>query len=90
MVQKIMVPLKFLSNFWRTLEIPSVDSEINLDLKLSKSCVKVSTNIAAQATTFSITDTNLYEPVATLSTQENTKLLEQLKSGFKRTIMWNK
>ena len=50
----------------------------------------MATNLAAQAATFSITDTNLYDPVATLSTQDNTKLLEQLKSGFKRTVMWNK
>ena len=47
-------------------------------------------NNADQATTFSITDTKLYVPVATLSTQDNAKLLEQLKSGFKRTINWNK
>ena len=37
-----------------------------------------------------ITDTKLYVPVGTLSTQDNAKLLEQLKSGFKRTISWNK
>ena len=39
---------------------------------------------------FTITDTKLYVPVVTLSTQDNTKLLQQLKSGFKRTINWNK
>ena len=55
MVQKIMVTLKFLTDFGRTLEIPSIDCEINLDLKLSKSCVKVAINLAAQATTFSKT-----------------------------------
>ena len=54
-----MVPLKYLSNFWRTLEIP-------------------------------LTETKLYIPVVTLSTQDNAKLLPQLKSGFKRTISWNK
>ena len=43
-----------------------------------------------QDTAFSITDTKIYIPVVTLSTQDNAKLLEQLKSGFKRTINWNK
>ena len=50
----------------------------------------MATNVENQGATFSITDTKLYVPVVTLSTQENAKLLEQLKSGFKRTINWNK
>ena len=50
----------------------------------------MTTNVAAQVTTFPITDTKLYVPVVTLSTQYNAKLLKQLKSGFKRTINWNK
>ena len=50
----------------------------------------VATNLANQGATFSITDTKLYVPVVTLPTQDNVKLLEQLKSGFKRTINWNK
>ena len=64
--------------------------EINLDLKRSKNCVIVATIVAAQHTTFSITDTILYDSVVDLSTQDHTKLLEQLKSGFKRTINLNK
>ena len=60
--------------------------EITLDLNWSENCVIVATNLAAQVTTFSITDTKLYVPVIILSTQDNPKLLEQLKSGFKRTI----
>ena len=47
-------------------------------------------NAAAQATTLAIIHTNLYVPVVTLSTQDNEKVLQQLKSGFKRTISWNK
>ena len=39
---------------------------------------------------FKMKDTKLYVPVVTLSTQDNAKLLQQLKSGFKRTINWNK
>ena len=50
----------------------------------------MATNLAAQAATFPITDTKLYVPVVILSTQDNAKLLEQLKSDFKRTINWNK
>ena len=78
-----MVHLKYLINFWRTLEMSFINSEINLDLNWSEICVIVATNIAAQAATFSITDTKLYVPVVTISIQDNAKLLEQLKSGFK-------
>ena len=84
---EIMVPLKCLSNFWRTLEMPLINCEINLILTWSSTCVITSSNGAG---TFAITDTKLYVPVVTLSTQENTKFLQQLKSGFKRVINWNK
>ena len=47
-------------------------------------------NTPAQATTFAITDTKLYGPVLTLSTQDHAKFLQQLKSCFKITISWNK
>ena len=50
----------------------------------------MATDIANHGATFSITVTKLYVPVVTLSSQENTKLLEKLKSGFKRTTNWNK
>ena len=53
-------------------------------------CVVVSTNVANQNATFEITDTKLYLSVVTLSTQDNSKLLQQLKSGSKRVINWNK
>ena len=84
-----MVLLKYLSNFWRPLEISLIDCETTLDLNWSGHCVIVATNVAAQATTFSITYTKLYLPVVALSTQDNAKLLEQLKYGFKRTVNWN-
>ena len=87
---EIMVPLKYLSNFWRTLEMPLINCEINLNLTWSSTCVIVSTNNANQGETFTITDTRLYVSVVTLSTQEKAKLLQQLKSGFKRVINWNK
>ena len=82
-----MVPLKYVSNFWRTLEMPLINCEVNLILTWSSTCVITDSNGAG---TFAITDTKLYVPVVTLSTQENTKFLQQLKSGFKRVINWNK
>ena len=85
-----MVPLKYLSKFWRTLEMPLINCAVNLILTWSSTCVIASVIIANQAATFAITDTKLYVPVVTLSTQENTKFLQQLKSGFKRVINWNK
>ena len=72
---EIMVPLKYLSNFWRTLEMPLINCEVNLILTWSSTCVIVSTNIANQNATFTITNTRLYVPVVTLLTQENAKLL---------------
>ena len=83
---EIMVPLKYVSNFWRTLEMPLINCEIELILDWSANCVIISTNNANQVPTFTITETNLYVPVVTLSTQDNSKLLPQLKNGFKRTI----
>ena len=73
---EIMVPLKYLSNFWRNLEMPLIICEVNLVLTWSTNFVIVSTNVANQNATFAITDTNLYVPVVTLSTQDNSKLLQ--------------
>ena len=84
---EIMVPLKYLSNSWRTLEMPLINCEVNLIFTWSSTCVITNSNGAG---TFAITDTKLYVPVVTLSTQENNKFLQQLKSGFKRVINWNK
>ena len=84
---EIIEPLKYLSNFWRTLELPLINCEVNLSLTWSQDCVI--TNSTGEGK-FAITNTKLYVPVVTLSTQDNTKLLQQLKSSFKRTINWNK
>ena len=69
---EIIVPLKYLSNFWRTLEMPLINCEVNLILTWSKDCVI--TNSEGEAK-FAITETKLYVPVVTLSTQDNAKLL---------------
>ena len=87
---EIMFPLKYLSNFWRTLEMVLFICEINLILTWPTNCVIVYTNVANQGATFEITETNLYLPVVTLSSQDNAKLSAQLKSTFKREITWNK
>ena len=77
-------------NFCRTLEMSLINVEVELILDWSANCVIIYTNVDNQVPTFTITETNLYVPVVTLSTQDNAKLLPQLKSGFKRTISWNK
>ena len=87
---EIMVLLKYLSNFWGTLEMPLINCEVEIILTWSGNCVIIYTNVANQVPTFTITETNLYVPGVTLSIQDNAKLLPQLKSGFKRTISWNK
>ena len=102
---EIVVPLKYLSNFWRTLDIPLINCEINLILTWSENCVLTSkatrnanpdVNPAITAVnnptnaTFKITDTKLYVPVVTLSTENDKTVLKQIRTGFKRTIKWNK
>ena len=67
--------------------MPLINCEVSLILTWSKDCVISS---AAGETKFKTTNTKLYVPVVTLSTQDNVKLLQQLKSGFGRTINWNK
>ena len=66
-----MVPLKYLSNFWRTLEMSLLNCEIELILDWSANCVIIYTDVANQVPTFTITETNLYVPVVILSTQDN-------------------
>ena len=100
------MPLKNLSNFWKTLDIPLINCEVSLALSWSANCVITSLEkrlvTAAQGdnpavyddsptnATFKITDYKFYVPVVTLSAENDTKLLEQLKTGSKRTIKWNK
>ena len=98
---KVVVPLKHLSNFWKSLNIPLINCEVELILTWSKNCVLAdmtvrdaqNNNPAIVAPTgleFKITDTKLYVPVVTLSKENDAKLLQQLKLGFKRNIKWNK
>ena len=87
---EILVPLTYLSNFWRTLEMLLINCEIELIWTSSRNSFIISTDHENQIPTFTITETTLHVPVVTLLTQDNSRLLPQLKHGFKRTINWNK
>ena len=96
---EVIILLVYLSNFWRALNIPLINCEVELILIWSKNCVLADMTVNALANPaivaptelkFEITDTKLYVPVVTLSKENDIKLLEQLKSGFKKTIKWNK
>ena len=84
---EIIVPLKYLRNFWRAFGIPLINCEVNLILTWSKDCVI--TNSTGEGK-LAMTEAKLYVPVVTLLTKDNEKLLQQLKFGFKKTISWNK
>ena len=70
--------------------MPLINCEVNLILDWSGNCVIIYTDVDNQVPTFTITETTLNVLVVTLSSQDNAKLLAQLKSSFKRTISWNK
>ena len=97
---EIAVPLKYLSSFWRTLNMPLINCEVSLTLTWSENCVinsmekRVTTGIKKDNSptnaTFQITDRKLYVPIVTLSTENDKILLGQLRTGSKRIIKWNK
>ena len=96
---EVVIPLKHLYNFWRSLNLVLINSEVELISTCSKKCVLADMTVNAAANPaiaapngfeFKITDTKLYVLVVSLSKENDIKLLEQLKSGFKITIKWNK
>ena len=99
---ELAIPLKYLGNFWRALNIPLISCEVSLELKWNKNCVITSleqgqvdtgppvVNGTTTVATLAINDCKLYVPVVTLSKDDEIKLLTNLKSGFKREIIWNK
>ena len=87
---EVMVPLKYLSSFWRTLELSPINCEIKVILTWSENFCIVSGTDENQVSTFAITDTKINVPVVTLLIQDNAKLLQQLESDFNRKINWNK
>ena len=82
---KIAVPLKYLSNFWRSLEMRLINCKVELILKWYERCLLT----AAATATFRITDAKLYVPIVTLSIEDNSKLTKLLNEGFERPIYWN-
>ena len=86
---KIAVPLKYLSNFWRSLEMLLINCKVELSLSWIENCV-LSTAANANKATFKITDAKLYVPIVTLSAEGNAKLSNLLGEGFKRSIYWKK
>ena len=100
---EIAIPLKYLGNFWRALNIPLISCEVSLELKWNKNCVIASLKErqvdagppvvrdgAPTGASLAINDCKLYIPVVTLSKDDEIKLLTNLKSGFTREIEWNK
>ena len=98
--EELTIPLIYLGNFWRALNIPLISCEVSLELKWDKNCVITSLeqrdigggnrDNAPTGATLSITDCKLHVPAVTLSKDDKTKLFANLKSGFKREIIWNK
>ena len=84
---KIAVPLKYLSNFWRLLEMPLINCKVELSLKWNENCVLSNKD---GDSIFAITDTKLYDAIVTLSAEDNVKLSKLLGEGFKSSIYWNK
>ena len=97
---ELAIPLKYLGNFSRTLNIPLISCEVFSELKWDKNCIITSLeqrdigggnrDNAPTGATLAINDCKLYVPAATLSKDDEIKLLTNLKSGFKREIIWNK
>ena len=97
---ELAIPLKYLGNFWRALNIPLISCEVSLELKWNKNCVITSLeqreigggnrDNTPTAATLAINNCKLYVPAVTLSKDDDFKLLTNLKSGFNREIIWNK
>ena len=83
---KIVVPLKYLSNFWRSLEIRLINCKAYLELNWIEDCIL---SIAWNSAKFEITDAKLHIPIVTLSTKDNANLAKQLNEGFKRSVYCN-
>ena len=83
---KVVVPLKYISNFFRSLEMPLINCKIESDLTWKKECVL---STGAGEAVFIINDTKLYVPVVTLSKEDNKDFIEQQNKGSQRSIYWN-
>ena len=98
--EELAMPLKYLGNFWRALNIPLINCEVYLELKWDKNCVITSLeqrdigggnrDNASTGAALAINDCKLHVAAETLSKDDKIKLLTNLKSGFKREIIWKK
>ena len=91
---KVVEPLKYLSNFFRSLEMPLINCKIKLNLTWKKECVLSTHDDAAAANAvnnpvFIINDTKLYVPVVALSKEDSKDFIDQQNKGFQRSIYWN-
>ena len=87
---EITIPLKYLSNFWRSVEMSFINYEVEFGLSWKKDCVLMEHHSNINGVNFMITSIKRYIPVVTLSTNDNIKFLENKKQGFKTTIYWIK
>ena len=83
---KIVVPLKYLSNFWRSLEMPLISCKVHLELNWIEDCILSNDGDSAK---FKITDAKLHVQIVILSAKDNANLTKQLSDGFKRSVYWN-
>ena len=83
---KVAVPLKYLSNFFRSLEMPLINCKIKLNLTWKKESVL---STGAGEAIFIVNDTKLYLPFVTLSKEDNKDFIGQQNKGFQRSIYWN-
>ena len=83
---EIVVPLKCLNNFWRSLEMPLINCMVYLELNWIEHCVL---STAGDSAKFAITNTTLHVPIVTLSTKDSANLAKQLNERFKRSVYWN-
>ena len=87
---KVTIPLKYLSNFWRSLDLSLINCEVELDLKWSKNFVLIEKNNHRIGVSFILTCTKLYVPIIILSkNNDNITFLENIIQGYKRAISWN-
>ena len=88
---KLVVPLKYLSNFFGSLELPLINCKISLELSWTQNCVLAThAGNGGNAITFTMTDARLYVPIVTLSSKYTSHLSKLLSEGFKRSVFWNK
>ena len=83
---KIVVPLKYLSNFWRSLEMLLINCKVHLEINWIEDCILSSAGNSAK---FEITDAKLHVSIVTLSTKDSASLTKLINEGFKRSVYWN-